>query len=47
MPLWHGAFLRSVLIEQESRHAGHATQSIFVDDLDTLLGKIADRGLKL
>ncbi|MFD3606455.1 hypothetical protein ACFWXA_00015 [Streptomyces atroolivaceus] len=39
--------IRSVVIEQESRHAGHATQSIFVDGLDTLLDEIADRGLEL
>ena len=32
-------------IVQRPEHAGHATHTIFVDDLDALVAQIADRGL--
>jgi len=43
--VWELADHRFVFIEQQVRDAGHAQHTIFVDDLDTLVGQIADRGL--
>jgi hypothetical protein len=39
--------LRSIgtYVVQQPEHAGHAVHTLFVDDLDTLVGQIADRGL--
>jgi predicted enzyme related to lactoylglutathione lyase len=44
--VWELAEHRSVVIEQRPEHAGHAMHTIFVDDLDALVGQIADRGLE-
>jgi predicted enzyme related to lactoylglutathione lyase len=44
--VWELAEHRSVVIERRPEHAGHAMHTIFVDDLDALVGQIADRGLK-
>ena len=43
--VWELAEHRSVFIEQRPNHAGHAMHTIFVDDLDTLMAGIAERGL--
>ena len=44
--VWALAEHRSVFIEQRPGHAGHAMHTVFVDDLDTLVAGIADRGLE-
>ncbi|TPQ17800.1 VOC family protein [Streptomyces sporangiiformans] len=44
--VWELAEHRSVFIEQRPGRAGHAMHTIFVDDLDTLVAQIADRGLE-
>ncbi|HWU10432.1 MAG TPA: VOC family protein [Streptomyces sp.] len=44
--VWELAEHRSVAVEQEPQHAGHAMNTVFVDDLDTLIAEIADRGLE-
>jgi catechol 2,3-dioxygenase-like lactoylglutathione lyase family enzyme len=44
--VWELAEHRSVVIEQRPEHAGHAMHTIFVDDLDALVGQIAGRGLE-
>ncbi len=44
--VWELAEHRSVAIEQRPEHAGHALHTIFVDDLDTLVAGITDRGLE-
>ena len=36
---------RYVFIEQRPEHAGHARHLLFVDDLDALVARIAERGL--
>jgi predicted enzyme related to lactoylglutathione lyase len=50
MPLdlfvWELAEHRSLFIEQNAEHAGHAVQTIFVDDLDALVAQIAERGIE-
>jgi catechol 2,3-dioxygenase-like lactoylglutathione lyase family enzyme len=43
--VWELAEHRYVYIEHEPEHAGHARHTIFVDDLDALVARIADRGL--
>lgn len=44
--VWEFAEHRYVYIVQNPLHAGHALNLLFVDDLDALVGKIADRGLE-
>jgi catechol 2,3-dioxygenase-like lactoylglutathione lyase family enzyme len=44
--VWELAEHRSLYIEQRPEHAGHAMHTIFVDDFDVLLARIADRGLE-
>lgn len=44
--VWELAEHRSLFIEQRPEHAGHAMHTIFVDDFDVLLARIADRGLE-
>ena len=44
--VWELAEHRYVYIEHLPEHAGHAMHTIFVDDLDTLVAQIADRGLE-
>ena len=36
---------RYLYIVQQPEHAGHAMHTLFVDDLDLVVAKIADRGL--
>jgi predicted enzyme related to lactoylglutathione lyase len=43
--VWELAEHRFVFIEQQPEHAGHARHLLFVDDLDTLVAQIAERGL--
>lgn len=43
--VWELAEHRYVYIVQQPEHAGHARHTIFVGDLDALVGQIADRGL--
>ena len=44
--VWELAEHRSLVIEQRPEHAGHAMQTVFVDDFDARLAQIADRGLE-
>ena len=44
--VWELADHRFVYIEHLPEHAGHAKHTVFVDDLDAVLGEIAGRGLK-
>src|SRR5688572_3535889 len=44
--VWQLADHRSVYLEVRPEHAGHAKHTIIVDDLDTLVAQIADRGLE-
>jgi len=43
--VWELAEHRYVYIVQQPERAGHATDTLFVDDLDGLVGQIANRGL--
>ncbi len=42
---WELAAHRYVYIVQQPEHAGHARHTLFLDDLDTLVAQIAERGL--
>ena len=44
--VWELAEHRYLYIEHRSEHAGHALLTLFVDDLDTLVAQIANRGLE-
>ena len=44
--VWELAEHRSLVIEQRPEHAGHAMQTVFVDDFDARIAQIADRGLE-
>jgi predicted enzyme related to lactoylglutathione lyase len=44
--VWELAEHRYLFIEQRPEHAGHAMHTVFVDDFDTLLAQIADRGIE-
>jgi predicted enzyme related to lactoylglutathione lyase len=44
--VWELAEHRSLYIEQNAEHAGHALQTIIVDDLDALVAQIAERGIQ-
>ena len=44
--VWELAEHRSVYIVQRPDHAGHAMHTIIVDDLDTLMAEVAQRGLE-
>ena len=37
---------RSIFILEDPERAGHATHTIFVDDLETIVDEIASRGIK-
>ncbi|MPZ52795.1 MAG: VOC family protein [Acidimicrobiia bacterium] len=37
---------RFVVIEENHEHAGHALHTLFVSDLDTIVGEIVGRGLQ-
>jgi catechol 2,3-dioxygenase-like lactoylglutathione lyase family enzyme len=43
--VWEIAEHRFVFVEQQVEHAGHARHLVFVDDLDALVARIAERGL--
>jgi catechol 2,3-dioxygenase-like lactoylglutathione lyase family enzyme len=43
--VWELAEHRYVYIVQQPEHAGHAMHTLFVDDLDTLVARIAEQGL--
>jgi hypothetical protein len=44
--VWELAEHRSVYVVQRPEHAGHAMHTIIVDDLDTLVAEIGQRGLE-
>jgi len=44
--VWELAEHRLVYVVRQPEHAGHAMHTILVDDLDTLVAGIADRGLE-
>lgn len=44
--VWELAENRLVYIVQRPEHAGHAMHTVIVDDLDTLVAGIAERGLE-
>jgi predicted enzyme related to lactoylglutathione lyase len=44
--VWELAEHRYVYIEHRPGRGGHALHTVFVDDLDTRVAQIADRGLK-
>jgi len=44
--VWELAPHRSIAIEQDEGHAGHALHTVFVDDLDGLVEGISRRGLE-
>src|SRR5215831_7293349 len=43
--VWELAEHRYLYIVQQPEHAGHTMHTLFVDDLDALVGQITDRGL--
>jgi catechol 2,3-dioxygenase-like lactoylglutathione lyase family enzyme len=43
--VWELAAHRYMYIVQQPEHAGHAMHTLFVDDLDLLVTRIAERGL--
>ena len=43
--VWELAEHRSIAIEQNVGHAGHAIVTLFVDDFDARIGAIAARGI--
>jgi hypothetical protein len=43
--VWELAEHRYLYIVEQPEHAGHARHTVFVDDLDTLVAQIAERGL--
>ena len=44
--VWELAEHRSIYIEEEPEHAGHARHTVFVDDLDVRVAEVAARGLE-
>lgn len=44
--VWELAEHRSLVIDENVEHAGHSIQTIFVDDLDDRLTRIAERGIE-
>ena len=44
--VWEVAEHRFLYIDQDPAHAGHARQTLFVDDLDAVVADIAARGLE-
>jgi catechol 2,3-dioxygenase-like lactoylglutathione lyase family enzyme len=44
--VWELAAHRYLYIQQNTEHAGHAVQTILVDDLDAYVDRIADRGVE-
>ena len=44
--VWEVAEHRYLYIVRQPEHAGHAMHTLFVDDLDRVVGEIANRGLE-
>ncbi|WP_067825446.1 VOC family protein [Actinomadura kijaniata] len=44
--VWELAEHRSVFVEHRPERAGHAVHTVFVDDFDERLARIAERGLR-
>ena len=44
--VWDLAENRSLFIVEDPERAGHATQTVIVDDLDALVSEIAGRGIE-
>jgi catechol 2,3-dioxygenase-like lactoylglutathione lyase family enzyme len=44
--VWELAEHRSLYIVQRPEHAGHAMHTVIVDDLDTVVAQMAERGLE-
>jgi predicted enzyme related to lactoylglutathione lyase len=44
--VWELAEHRSIATEQHPGHAGHAIQTVFVDDLESLIAAIRARGIE-
>jgi len=44
--VWQLAERRWLVVEHNVEHAGHASQTIFTDDLDALVAQIAERGIE-
>jgi predicted enzyme related to lactoylglutathione lyase len=44
--VWKLAEHRYVFVAREPEHAGHARHTLFVDDLDALVARIAERGIE-
>ena len=44
--VWELAEHRFVFLEVRPEHAGHAMHTLFVDDLESRVGEIADRGIE-
>jgi predicted enzyme related to lactoylglutathione lyase len=44
--VWELAEHRYLYIIQQPEHAGHARQTVFVDDLDAVVRQIAEQGLE-
>ncbi|GGS92835.1 hypothetical protein GCM10010156_58830 [Planobispora rosea] len=44
--VWELAEHRSVYVERRPERAGHAMHTVFVDDFDTRVARIAERGIE-
>lgn len=44
--VWEIAEHRFLYIQQNAEHAGHAVQTVLVDDLDARVDRIAERGIE-
>jgi hypothetical protein len=44
--VWELAEHRFLVIDEDAEHAGHARQTLFVDDLDARVSEIAGRGIE-
>ena len=44
--VWEIAEHRYIYIVEQPEHAGHARHTVFVDDLDTIVAQIAERGIE-
>ncbi|MFD0856385.1 VOC family protein [Actinomadura adrarensis] len=44
--MWELAEHRSLFVEHQPEHAGHALHTVFVDDFDACVAAIAERGLE-
>ena len=44
--VWELAENRFIYIELRPQHAGHTMNTIFIDDLDTLVAQISERGIE-